>query len=213
MAISIKKSFASCESCALLPCQSCIAETNSASDLSKVEVVFVAENPGSKEIELQTPLIGPAGRVFRHYFDLYFVNYFRYLLTNTVLCQTLKPDGTTGNPSWYVIENCRANCFHIIRQCSPALIVVMGASAMRAFDIARTGITSMRGQLYEWEGYKVLLTVHPSYVLRTGEYEEFGKDLKKARDILAAELMHVQPATVQGQAWKTLLKQFTVELE
>lgn len=173
----------------------------------------MAENPGSKEIETQTPLIGPAGQVFRHYFNLYFVNYFRYLLTNTVLCQTLKPDGTTGNPSWYVIENCRANCFHIIKQCSPALIVVMGASAMRAFNIAKTGITSMRGQFYEWEGYKVLLTVHPSYVLRTGEYEQFGKDLEKARDVLIAELLHTRPALQEGPPWKALLQQFIVELE
>lgn len=210
--INIKKSFANCETCALLSCPSCIAETN-CSDLSKVEIVFIAENPGNKEIQLQTPLIGPSGQIFRHYFDLYFVNYFKYLLTNVVLCQTLKSDGTTGNPSWYVIENCRANCFQIIEYCAPKLVVIMGSSAMRAFDIAKTGITKLRGQLYEWKTHKIFLTVHPSYVLRNGTHEEFGKDLKSARDILVTELLHTPKELTKDQNWKSILKQFTAELE
>ena len=46
---SIKNSFANCSVCDLLDAPSCIAETNCPQDLSNVDVVFIAENPGKDE--------------------------------------------------------------------------------------------------------------------------------------------------------------------
>jgi len=93
---SIKKSFANCSICDLLDSPSCIMETNCEEDLSKVDVVFVAENPGKSEVDrkIPVPLIGKAGKLFRQYFEKYKINKMNYCLTNTVLCQTLNPDGT-----------------------------------------------------------------------------------------------------------------------
>ena len=47
---------------------------------------------------------------------MYDLNKLNYLLTNTVLCQTLLKDGTTGNPKEEVIEQCKINCFKIIER-------------------------------------------------------------------------------------------------
>ena len=163
---SIKKSFANCSICPLLDSPSCILETNSESDLSKVEVVFISENPGKDEIELGTPLIGKAGQTFRTFFKKYRLDKVKYLLTNVVLCQTLNQDGTTGNPTDEVIELCKENCMNIVKTCNPKLVVLMGTSPMSAFGIAKSGITNLHGQFYEWEGYKIFLTVHPSFVNR-----------------------------------------------
>jgi DNA polymerase len=203
---NIQKSFADCSNCPLLSCPSCILETNYPDDLSKVEVVFVAENPGNKEIEQGAPLIGPSGQVFRSYFDRYFVKYFRYLLTNVVLCQTLKDNGTTGNPSWYVTDRCKSNCFEIIKHCNPNLIVVMGSSAMRAFGIAEAGITKLRGKMYKWNNYNLFLTVHPSYVLRNGSYDLFEEDLQIARNFLINQLIHLNKVLDQRKtSWVSIL--------
>jgi len=163
---SIKSSFADCSKCELLGAKSCILETNCEDDLTKVDVIFVAENPGKVEIEKEVPLIGKAGQLFRRYFEKHKFNETNYLLTNSVLCQTIKPDGTTSNPSDEVINRCKVNCQTIIDICKPKLIVLIGSSALKAFGIAEFGITKIAGETKKWNGYDVFIMLHPSYVNR-----------------------------------------------
>jgi uracil-DNA glycosylase family 4 len=169
MSTSIKKSFADCLSCELLNCNSCIFETNCTDDLSKVDVVYVAEHPGEADIEEMRPLVGRSGKLFRMFFEKFDLHKHNYLIVNTVLCQTLNEDGTSENPSPEVVERCKVNAMNLIKQCNPKLVVIMGASPMNAFDIAKAGITEIAGKYYEWEGFKVFLTVHPSFVDRNKE--------------------------------------------
>lgn len=169
---SIKDSFSNCAECDLFDAPSCILETNCEDDLSKVDIIFVAENPGKDEVKKEVPLIGKAGQMFRKYFQKFGINQMNYLLTNVVLCQTLLPDGKTGNPTSEVINLCKENCMNIIRICKPKLIVIMGASPMEAFGFGKVGITTKHqsflddGILEEWEGFKVAIIVHPSFVNR-----------------------------------------------
>ncbi len=185
MSFNIKKSFADCSTCPLLDSKSCIMESNCKKDLSKVDIIFIAENPGKDEVESGIPLIGKAGKLFRTYFNKYQLDLQNYLLTNCVLCQTLNQDGTTGNPTNEVIDRCKVNSFEIIKSCNPKLIVLMGQSPVKAFGISETGITKIRGNVFEWNGYNILVTVHPSYVNRNRSYEiKFEEDIKKAKNIL-----------------------------
>lgn len=180
--------YTKCQTCKLLDSPSCIAETNSKDDLTKVEVIFVAENPGKDEIELGVPLIGRAGQLFRKFFDTYIKNDFKWLLTNCVWCLTINPDGTTGNPTDDIIHHCKNNCFELIKKCNPKLIILMGTSALKAFDIAESGITNLRGQTFEWEGFDVFVTVHPSFVNRNRSWEPtFEEDIKTVSDLLRGE--------------------------
>jgi len=198
--ISIKNSLANCSVCSLLESPSCMLETNSKVDLSKVEVVFVAENPGKEEVAKKpepAPLVGKAGKTFRKYFEKFKLNKKKYLLTNVVWCQTLEADGTTGNPDDDVIERCKVNCMELIRACNPKLVVLMGTSPMSAFGIAKSGITTIHGNIYEWEGYKILLTVHPSFVNRNQSFEpKFEEDIAKASELLGED--HIEITSVSS---------------
>jgi len=189
---SIKKSFANCSICPLLKESSCILETNCEKDLTKVDVVFVAENPAKDEVKKGIPLIGKSGKKFRSYFKKYNLNKMKYLLTNIVLCQTTNPDGTTGNPEPEVIEICKTNCFNIINQCNPKLVVIMGTSPMRAFDLGDSGITNKRGSIVKKEimgkEYSVLITVHPSFVNRNPSYDaKFESDIKTSYELVSGK--------------------------
>jgi len=189
----IKSSFADCLSCNLLDAPSCILETN-AKSLDQVEVVVIAENPGKTEIEKEIPLCGKAGKTFRKYFDKYVKKDFKWLLTNVVLCATINPDGTTGNPDEETIEKCKVNCFKIIDDCKPKLIVLMGASSLKAFGIAtNSSITNIRGQVFKWNGYNVLVTLHPSYINRQRSLEDkFEEDIKKIAELLGKKFSAVE---------------------
>jgi uracil-DNA glycosylase family 4 len=196
---SIKNSFSNCSVCDLLEEPSCILETNCKSDLKKVDVVFVAENPGKNEIKKGVPLIGKAGKMFRKYFVRFGLNKMNYLLTNVVLCQTKNPDGTTGNPTQEVIDLCKDNCMNIIKTCDPKLIVLMGTSPMSAFGIAKTGITNIheRYELFDWEGYKTLVVVHPSFVNRSQATWEpkFSEAMSRISEMLGGEKIEMASIT------------------
>ena len=190
---SIKSSLADCSKCGLLDENSCILETNCKSDLSKVELIIIAENPGKEEVKAEKPLKGKAGKTFRKYFEQFNLNKIPYLLTNVVLCQTIdKATGKTINPSDEVIERCKVNCFDLIEKCNPKLIVLMGASGAKAFGIIKKGtggITSMRGKTYEWNGRKIFLTVHPSFVNRSRSYESiFESDFADVAKIMGGDV-------------------------
>lgn len=193
---SIKKSFANCLECDLLDFPSCILETNCQDDLTQVEVVYIAENPGKNEVEKNppTPLIGKAGQTFRKPFKKFKLNELKYLITNVVLCQTINPDGTTGNPTDGVIERCKINCMNIIKACNPKLVVLMGTSPMKAFGIAKSGITNLHGEIFKWEGYDVFLMVHPSFVNRRSDVwvPKFEEAMAKVSEIMRGEKIKVK---------------------
>ena len=197
--ISIKSSlYSDCMSCALLEAPSCILETNSPENLKNIEVIFIAENPGKDEIAHNppTPLVGRAGKVFRKPFGSYIKDKFKWAVTNCVLCATINPDGTTGNPKDEVIHNCKENCFKLIEICNPKLIVLMGTSPMKAFGIAESGITSLRGKTFKWRDYDVFLTVHPSYVLRNpNEVIRFENDIKHVAELLGIKFDDVKQSS------------------
>jgi uracil-DNA glycosylase family 4 len=195
--ISIKQSFANCSVCPLLEELSCILETNCEDDISKVDVIFIAENPGKDEVKKGVPLIGKAGKMFRKHFNKYGINKLNYMLTNVVLCQTLNDDGTTGNPVDEVIERCKINCMSIIKACNPKLIVLMGASPMTAFGIAKSGITNLHGKVTEWEGFQTVIMVHPSFVNRNVNVWEpkFENAMETVSNILTGKHTHTEHST------------------
>lgn len=188
--ISIKKSFARCEICPLLGEPSCILETNCEDDLRNVEVIYVAENPGKTEVLANPPrpLIGKAGKIFREVFELHIKDNFRWLISNCVLCATIK-DGKTINPTNEVIKICRENIFEIIRICQPNLIVLMGNSPLKAFEITKQPMMKVRGNFFKWENFDVLVTIHPSYI-NYGHLdlkEIFFEDIKLSGKFLLGE--------------------------
>ena len=157
---SIKKSFADCSSCELLDNPSCILETNCEDDLTKVDLIVISEYPGKEEVKAEKPLIGKNNQIFRKYFEKYDLYKSNYLLTNVVLCQTFNEEGLTQN----VIETCIENCFNIIDVCKPKLIVLMGGTTLSAFNITQKTITNVHGEILNWNGYKTIAVVHPSFV-------------------------------------------------
>jgi len=199
---SIKDSFSNCSECELFDSPSCILETNCKKDLSSVDVIFIAENPGKNEVEREVPLIGRAGQMFRKYFKKFGIDQMNYLLTNVVLCQTLLPDGKTGNPTSEVINLCKKNCMNIIEICNPKLIVLMGGSPMEAFDFGKGGITAkhqafLEGKVEKWKKFDVAIMVHPSFVNRQSETWEPKFEAAMAK---VAEILTGQTFTVKNKA-------------
>jgi uracil-DNA glycosylase family protein len=119
------------------------------------------------------------------------INRSKTYITNAVKHFKFVPRGKIRlhqRPSTPEITACRQWYQRELASIQPALVVAMGATAAQGVLGKITPINKNRGRLIEAEnGIKVLVTVHPSYLLRVPdedakvrEYERFVADLKIA---------------------------------
>jgi uracil-DNA glycosylase family 4 len=184
-----KSPFGNCESCPLQSQGIVIGETNCEDDISKVDVLILAEAPASEELTQGKPLVGTAGKVFREAFSTSKLNTLNYMITNVVLCANIQ-DGKTVNPPDEAVECCKSNWENLIKLTDPKLILIMGGIPMKAFGINDGGITKIRGNIYKHEDKDVLITLHPSYIKRNGGLQSdagqlYLNDFKKAYRLIS----------------------------
>ena len=158
-------------------------------------LMIVGEQPGDREDLAGRPFVGPAGQLFDRIAAEAGLDRTTTYLTNAVKHFKYQPRGKRRihrRPDPGEVQSCRW-WLDLERQLvKPELIVAMGATAARALTGNGRDITTRRGQIETTpEGTPVLLTVHPSYLLRLPEAavrkveeDRFGADLRKAAGIL-----------------------------
>ncbi|MCB2053338.1 MAG: UdgX family uracil-DNA binding protein [Geminicoccaceae bacterium] len=157
----------------------------------QARIMMVGEQPGDQEDLAGRPFVGPAGRLLdRALIDAGVARESVYV-TNAVKHFKFFVRGKRRihqKPDHSEIEQCRW-WLDIERELiRPELIVALGASA--AFSLMRRTVTikSVRGHIMDGpDGASLLVTVHPSYLLRlpdeaakASEYRRFVDDLRLA---------------------------------
>jgi DNA polymerase len=149
----------------------------------KSPLVFVGEGPGADEDEQGLPFIGRAGQLLTQMIentaakegialkraDVY--------ICNVVKCRP--PENRAPQPD--EMEICGQFLYRQLMTIKPKAICVLGATAMKALLNTREGITKSRGQWQKWRDIPVMITYHPSYLLRQYNVEakrEAWEDLK-----------------------------------
>ena len=184
-----KSKYSNCESCTLYTQTMVVGETNSKNNISNIDLLILAEAPSHEEIKQNKPLVGPSGKVFREVFKQSKLIDVPHMISNVVMCTNIQ-DGKTKTPPDSAIESCKPNWKKLIDVTKPKLIIVLGTTPMKALGIADSGITSKRGNFFKYENYPVLVTFHPSYLMRKGgldseEGQQFTSDLMKAYNRLS----------------------------
>lgn len=141
----------------------------------KAALVFVGEGPGADEDEQGLPFVGRAGQLLTQMIentaakegipirrpDIY--------ICNVVKCRP--PENRTPLPD--EMEMCGQFLFRQIKSIKPKAICVLGATAMKALLDTKEGITKLRGKWHKWNDIPVMITFHPSYLLR--QYNQQAK--------------------------------------
>ena len=155
------------------------------------EIMVVGEQPGDREDLEGRPFVGPAGKVFDEALAATGLDRGRLFVTNAVKHFKFTPRGKRRlhqNPNSHEIQHCRW-WLDIERELvTPKLIVAMGGTALESLTGDRKGILKRRGGIEETaDGTPILVTVHPSYILRLptddlrrAETERFRHDLATA---------------------------------
>jgi uracil-DNA glycosylase len=150
----------------------------------EARLVFVGEGPGADEDEQGLPFVGRAGQLLTQMIDGTAAKDKLPLrredcyIANVVKCRP--PDNRTPQPD--EMEVCGQFLFRQLMTLKPKAICALGATAAKALLNTKEGVTKMRGNWYRWHGIPVMVTYHPSYLLRAYNAEakkEAWLDLRK----------------------------------
>ncbi len=162
------------------------------------KIMLVGEQPGDKEDLAGKPFVGPAGQILDRALKEAGIDRKKVYVTNAVKHFKFVPRGKIRmhqKPNTVEIRACRQWYERELAAIRPELVVAMGATAAQSVFGKITPINKNRGRLIELrqgfeQGFKVLVTVHPSYLLRipdeqdkAREYVRFVDDLKLVQPI------------------------------
>ncbi|WP_439937477.1 UdgX family uracil-DNA binding protein [Nocardia sp. N13] len=132
-------------------------------------IVLVGEQPGDREDEQGEPFVGPAGRLLDEALDAAGIPRESAYLTNAVKHFRFEPRGKRrihAKPELRHVKACHPWLDAELEAVEPRVVVAMGATAARAVLGRTVRIGESRGHLLEEPDHVVVVTTHPSAVLR-----------------------------------------------
>jgi uracil-DNA glycosylase len=154
------------------------------------EVMFVGEQPGSREDREGHPFVGPAGKLLDEALAQAGIERKRIYITNIVKHFNSTQRGKLRihkKPNAEEIAACRPWLEAEIIRVRPKVIVCLGATAAQALISRKFRVSRARGELMKSPLAELIAaTVHPSSILRSPDDEsrhaamkQFVEDLKK----------------------------------
>jgi uracil-DNA glycosylase len=150
------------------------------------DVMFIGEQPGDVEDVQGRPFVGPAGRLLQAALVEAGLSAVSAYLTNAVKHFKWEPRGKRRlhmRPNTAELLACQFWLEQEIAKVKPKVLVALGASAVRAVLGSKVKVLRDRGRWMPstW-GPDVLVTVHPSSVLRAQDSESRQQGM---RDLVA----------------------------
>jgi DNA polymerase-1 len=136
------------------------------------KVMIIGEAPGFREDDVRRPFSGKSGKFLDQALEAAGLSREQAFLTNVAKCRP--PDNRT--PTRGEIKACRHYLDAEIEAVKPEYILTVGNAALSL--VKKSGIMKHRGEIIDYNGSKVLPTVHPAAVLRNPNYDSvFRTDL------------------------------------
>jgi len=147
-------------------------------------LVFVGEGPGADEDAQGIPFVGRAGQLLTQMIENTAKREGIALTRDDVyICNVVKcrpPGNRTPEPD--EMDICGQFLARQLAAIRPKAICVLGGTAAHALTGHKEGVTKMRGRWFQWRDVPVMVTYHPSYLLRPYNQDakrEAWEDLKK----------------------------------
>ncbi len=170
----------------LLSCQECkLAETRKnvvfGTGNPESGILVVGDNPGTTEDETGKSFTGEAGLLFDKILGSVDLNREKLFITDMVKCHSIN----NRVPSASETASCSKFLEQQIAIMNPGIIIALGAVVARTLLNTKTGIGLLREGFHSYKDIPVLVTYHPSALLRSPALKRpVWEDMKKLRAFL-----------------------------
>lgn len=146
------------------------------------EIMFIGEGPGATEDSMGRPFVGRSGELLTKMIEnVLLIPRSEVYIANIVKCRP--PNNRAPTPT--EAHTCRPFLLKQIALVNPKLIVTLGATAYHYLTGDETAISKVRGSIVQQEGYRLIPTYHPSFLLRNpSAKKDVFEDLKKVKEII-----------------------------
>ena len=125
-------------------------------------LLFVGEGPGEEEDRQGKPFVGKAGGLLTNMIKAMGLVRDDVYIANVVKC---RPPGNR-NPEEDEILACKPFLEEQIEIIAPQVICALGTFAAQTLLETKSRISLLRGKVHEKNGYRIVPTFHPAYLLR-----------------------------------------------
>lgn len=125
-------------------------------------VCFMGEAPGADEDRSGQPFVGRAGQLLTKIIEAMQLKRDEVFILNALKCRP--PQNRTPVPE--EIEQCHSFVESQLEILQPKYIVCLGAVAVRSLLGLTLPVGSLRGRFHQYRQARVVVTYHPSYLLR-----------------------------------------------
>ncbi len=139
----------------------------------EAKIMFISEAPGYYEEKEGLPFMGPAGQKLSDILKAMGITREEIYITYLVKFRPAIPKQTTNNrnPNLAEIHSCMPILLAEISVINPAVIIVLGDSAIEGLLNMKGTIGSAASEWHEFSGIPTRATYHPVHLLKTGSNE------------------------------------------
>ncbi|MGZ5537778.1 MAG: uracil-DNA glycosylase [Chthoniobacterales bacterium] len=132
------------------------------------ELMFVGEAPGADEDRQGEPFVGRAGQLLTKIIETMGFRREDVYIANVLKSRPDMPPGAPGNrpPTPEEMKNCLPFLIEQISVVQPKVMVALGATAVEGLLGTRGTMREMRGKWHSFHETPLMITYHPSYLLR-----------------------------------------------
>jgi uracil-DNA glycosylase len=132
------------------------------------DLMFIGEAPGADEDARGEPFVGRAGQLLTRIIETMGFSRAEVYIANVLKCRPDMPRGSSGNrpPTPDEMQTCLPYLAEQIDIIKPKVLVALGATAVEGLLGTRSTMREMRGRWHSHHETPLMITYHPSYLLR-----------------------------------------------
>lgn len=132
------------------------------------ELMFIGEAPGADEDRRGEPFVGKAGQLLTKIIETMGFARGEVYIANVLKCRPDMPPGSAGNrpPTPIEMQTCLPYLAEQIDIIRPKVLIALGATAVEGLLGTRGVMRDLRGRWHSHQDTPLMITYHPSYLLR-----------------------------------------------
>ena len=131
------------------------------------DIMIIGEAPGAEEDKQGIPFVGRAGKLLTDILKAIQLTRDEIYIANILKCRP----PANRNPLPSEMELCMPYLYKQIELIKPKVILLLGLVAANGLLKLKTSLTKMRGNVFELQGVKTMVTYHPAALLRNPHWK------------------------------------------